>query len=384
MKTTLGRICLLALGPALGLGIARFAYGLLLPAMKSDLGWSYSQAGWLNTINAVGYIAGAATSAATARWLGAARTYGFGALITVVSVLSLGITDNFAALSLFRLLSGVSGACIFVTGGAMTMALAAERPQGRSVAIGLFYAGAGFGLAVTGLLVPEWLEKFGQETWRSMWQLLAAMGAIFAVAGYLAARETHAGSAIRESERRRYAPLGHKWILLGYAAFGAGSTGYMTFMVAYLKSDGQPAWHVGLFWTTIGLASMAAPWIWPRLLSGTRNAVAFSILVGINGLGMAIPLCNPSFAAMIGSALVFGSTFFAVVAATSEFVRRHVEDSRHTAAIGTFTLAFGIGQTLGPFSIGLFTDMTGSLYTGLLIGAVLVAAGMILSLFQRS
>jgi hypothetical protein len=40
------KISLLALGPALGLGIARFAYGLLLPPMKADLGISYAQAGF--------------------------------------------------------------------------------------------------------------------------------------------------------------------------------------------------------------------------------------------------------------------------------------------------------------------------------------------------
>ena len=68
------KISLLALGPALGLGIARFAYGLLLPPMKMDLGISYAQAGWLNTINAVGYILGAMTAALVARRLGTVRT----------------------------------------------------------------------------------------------------------------------------------------------------------------------------------------------------------------------------------------------------------------------------------------------------------------------
>ena len=31
----------------------RFAYALILPAMRDDLAWSYTQAGALNTINAV-------------------------------------------------------------------------------------------------------------------------------------------------------------------------------------------------------------------------------------------------------------------------------------------------------------------------------------------
>ena len=49
----------LALGVTVTNGFARFAYGLIVPAMQSDLGWNYAQAGWLNTANALGYIAGA-------------------------------------------------------------------------------------------------------------------------------------------------------------------------------------------------------------------------------------------------------------------------------------------------------------------------------------
>ena len=49
----------LALGAALSLGLARFAYALLLPAMRSELGWSYATAGAMNTVNAAGYLLGA-------------------------------------------------------------------------------------------------------------------------------------------------------------------------------------------------------------------------------------------------------------------------------------------------------------------------------------
>ena len=49
----------LSLGAAVSLGITRFAYGLLLPPMRADLGWSYTLAGAMNTANAVGYLVGA-------------------------------------------------------------------------------------------------------------------------------------------------------------------------------------------------------------------------------------------------------------------------------------------------------------------------------------
>ena len=40
----------------------RFAYALVLPDMRDSLSWSYSAAGFMNTINAVGYLAGALTA----------------------------------------------------------------------------------------------------------------------------------------------------------------------------------------------------------------------------------------------------------------------------------------------------------------------------------
>jgi len=48
----------LSLGAAVSLGITRFSYGLLLPAMRADLAWSYALAGAMNTANALGYFLG--------------------------------------------------------------------------------------------------------------------------------------------------------------------------------------------------------------------------------------------------------------------------------------------------------------------------------------
>ena len=47
----------LSLGSAIALGLARFAYALLFPSMKPDLGWSFAQAGAMNTANALGLSA---------------------------------------------------------------------------------------------------------------------------------------------------------------------------------------------------------------------------------------------------------------------------------------------------------------------------------------
>ena len=77
-----GQPARLALGTASALGLACFAYGLILPAMRSELGWSLAQAGALTTANAVGYLLGAVVAAPAARRLSLAVTFRLGMVVT--------------------------------------------------------------------------------------------------------------------------------------------------------------------------------------------------------------------------------------------------------------------------------------------------------------
>src|SRR5450755_1566259 len=77
---TVRLILILSLTPTVGLGIGRFAYSLVLPDMRDALGWSYSAAGFLNTINAAGYLAGALAASRIARRFGLAAAVRGGTL----------------------------------------------------------------------------------------------------------------------------------------------------------------------------------------------------------------------------------------------------------------------------------------------------------------
>ena len=74
----------LSTGAALSLGITRFAYGLLLPTMRADLGWSYTLAGAMNTVNALGYLLGALMTPRLLQRFGAARVLLAGAVLASV------------------------------------------------------------------------------------------------------------------------------------------------------------------------------------------------------------------------------------------------------------------------------------------------------------
>ena len=66
-------ILTLSLAPVVGLGIGRFAYSLVLPDMRETLHWSYSAAGFMNTINAAGYLIGALMASRLIRRFGFAH-----------------------------------------------------------------------------------------------------------------------------------------------------------------------------------------------------------------------------------------------------------------------------------------------------------------------
>lgn len=107
----------LSFGTAISLGISRFSYALLLPPMRTDLGWSYLLAGSMNTANAFGYFVGALVTPALMRRMGAQAALIGGALLTGVFMLLSGFVVDADMLLLQRVLAGIASAFIFISGG---------------------------------------------------------------------------------------------------------------------------------------------------------------------------------------------------------------------------------------------------------------------------
>ena len=89
-------ILILSLTPTVGLGIGRFAYSLVLPDMRDSLGWSYSAAGFMNTINAAGYLAGALVASRLVKRFGLSGAVRWGTLACVASLALCAMSGNFS------------------------------------------------------------------------------------------------------------------------------------------------------------------------------------------------------------------------------------------------------------------------------------------------
>jgi predicted MFS family arabinose efflux permease len=153
-------------------------------------------------------------------------------------------------------------------------------------------------------------------------------------------------------------------------------------MIAYVRDAGGGAAAQSAFWSLIGLSAFATPWVWRRVLALDRGGVSTAIILGVNAIGAALPLFGHSTAWLAASALVFGVSFFAIVGSTTAFVRFNYPPAAWPTAIAAMTIAFGIGQTLGPTATGAITDALGSLSYALNAGAAMLALGALASVFQ--
>lgn len=374
-------ILILSLAPVVGLGIGRFAYTLVLPDMRDSLGWSYSAAGFMNTVNAAGYLAGALVAARLIKKFGLSAAVRWSTLACVVSLALSAVSGNFMVLSFGRLLVGFAAAIGFVSGAALAATIAQSRAERANFLLSLFYAGPGLGIVSSGLIAPFMLQAFGPGSWWIVWWAMTLLTAALTIPLLLAPIDTRAG--IADAAPAKFAIRPVLVYLAGYFLFGVGYIAYMTFMIAYVRDAGGGAAAQSGFWCLLGLSAFVTPWVWRRALAHDGGGVSTAIILGVNAVGAALPLFGHSTAWLATSALVFGVSFFAIVGSTTAFVRFNYPPASWPTAIAANTIAFGVGQTLGPFAVGAITDATGSLSYALSVSAATLALGAILAAFQK-
>lgn len=374
-------ILTLSLAATVGLGIGRFAYALVLPDMREDLGWSYSAAGFMNTINAVGYLVGALAASRLIQRIGWSAAIRGGTVACVAALATCALTGNFVALSLARLVLGLGAAAGFVAGGALAATIAQSRPDRANFLLSLFYAGPGIGILFSGLIAPFTLQHFGPGSWWIVWWAMTLLSAAMTVPLFLIRIESSA--RFNEGSHATFAIRPVLIYLAAYFLFGAGYIAYMTFMIAYVRDGGGGAAAQAGFWGLIGMSAFVTPWVWRRVLALDRGGLATAIILGTNALGAALPMFGHSAAWLATSAVVFGVAFFAVVGSTTAFVRFNYPHEEWPTAIAAMTISFGVGQTLGPIVVGAITDALGSLSYALNVSAALLALGAVAALCQR-
>lgn len=382
-KRSLRTTAILCLGPAVGVGVARFAYGLLLPAMRSQLHWSYAFAGLMNTANALGYLFGAALAAPSMRRWGARAAFLWSLTIAVVSTAATAASGNPFMLLSTRVLAGFGGAVCFTAGAGLVAAATKGLGTRRATALlGLYFAGVGVGIVASGLGVPSLLAATPtQGSWRWGWLLLGIAGALglaAAIPGTKSCREPAEPPAHDKTwPWRNFRPL-----LISYFLFGSGYIAYMTFVVAYLKERGISSNLISVFWIVLGASALIGSVAWTPV-ARLRHGRSASATLAVTSVGAMMPLLSASAVIASISAALFGGSFLAVVTAVTGIARRSLPPHHWAASIAALTTVFAVGQCLGPILAGVLADRPGGLGFGLGLSAGILVMGAVVALRQR-
>jgi len=381
------------------LGLARFGYSVVLPAMQEGLGMANTGAGALATANLIGYLALALIGGALASRFGPRAVIAAGLAVAGLSMIATGMVHTVTGAALWRAVTGVgSGASNVPVMGLLAAWFAVRR---RGLATGIGVAGSSLALIALGPSVPRVLAALGPEGWRTCWLGFGAVTLVLALLALAllrnhphelglrpvaAAPDDPAPSAtrgvLRWGEVYRAPAVWHLGLV--YVAFGFSYIIYMTFFVkALIAEGGMTQQAAGNLFMTMGWFSLFCGLIWGHVSDVIGRKGALIMVYVVQAAAYALFALAPTLPGFTISAVLFGLTAWSIPAIMAAACGDMLGARMAPAALGFITLFFGIGQALGPTVAGAIADISGSLLPAMLLAAGVALLGALGSAFLR-
>jgi MFS family permease len=292
-------------GMFIGIGLGRFSYTAMVPALISSKELTTLEAGRVGAINIAGFALGALVSVPLSTRVGAFRLLAFAAVLSVLALAASALPLGFAWLGVWRGLVGVTAGIIMVLSLAL---IASTAPSARRpVAASFVFAGVGLAIFMTGILVPRLLAGGLQRAWLGLAACgLAAMA--LAIWGWQAAPETRPAPARATDHDASPWTWPLRFLLAGHFFFSVAIVPHTLYWVDYLaRGLGLGMAAGGFHWSLVGLASAAGPWSMAALglLLGTAWALPLSFVA--LGLGIGAPILSGASGVLLLSSILFGA-----------------------------------------------------------------------------
>jgi MFS family permease len=290
-------------------------------------------------------------------------------------------TTHYGTMVVWRSIAGFAGACTFVSGGVLVATLTQD-PRKSAAALAIYFCGISFAMLAAGLVLPSWFAARGDQSWPSAWVAMALGALLSAFLASWASRRVapDAGSAVGA---RGSVPWSRLIPLVAcYFSFGLGFVGYMTFIIAWLRTKSATPLETSFIWSLLSIMAALAPIWWRGPLERWSGATVLAISTMLTGVGAALLLADDSMWMLAASATVFGGAFLITPAAVTAFGKASLPATAWGALVAGFTVAFAIGQIVGPLMTGWLADRYGSLGVGLAVSAAILIAGGALGFLQ--
>ena len=359
----------------IGVGLARFAYTPLIPALVAAHWFGAVDADYLGAANLAGYLAGALGARALAARLGTAWAVRAMMLTAGLSFIACALPLSFLWYFLWRAAAGVAGGVLMAL--APAAALQAVPPARRGLAGGVVFTGVGLGIALSGTLVPLLLEAGLPAAWLGLGLVTLAVTA--AAWGGWPLRADPAPPLPPAEAAATPSVLGA--LYLEYALNAAGLVPHMIFLVDFIARGLGAGLATGArYWVAFGFGAMLGPLFAGRLADhiGFRRMLRLVFLVQAAAIGL-LALTDAATALFLSS-LVVGALVPGVVPVVLGRVHELVAGAeRQQRAWARCAVAFALGQAAAGYGFAWIFARSGGLYELLFaLGAGLISAGLLL------
>lgn len=358
-----------------GIGIGRFAYPPLIPALIKDHWFPASQADYLAAAALVGYVAGA--------FLAGHRLWKPGPSITIrtsMIVASAGFVAcvrpvGFDWFFLWRFLAGVAAGFLMVT--AVPAIIARTPAEHRGRASGIIFTGIGAGIAAAGTIVPMLARRSLAEAWAGIG--LASFILTAATWQYwprLAAPAPGRRAESRSIRIRLSAPLA--LLLAAYCGAAAGFAPHSVFWVDFIaRGLRRGLASGGHYWVIMGFAAAAGPIFAGSIADRAGFALSLRCALLMEAVGVGLPVFSQTTAALALSSVLVGSMSMAVVTLAAGRVSELVPISGQKQAWSWMTTGFSIIYAGGAWGLSFLYAKAHSYGLIFAIGAAALLVGAI-------
>lgn len=367
----------------IGIGMARFAYTPLVPALIEQNWFTASQAAYLGAANLAGYFIGALLS----RRLSANNprlALRVAMAACAISFFACAWPASFAWFSLWRWVAGFAGAVALVTAAPFVLPFVPEKRRG--FASGMIFVGPSIGVTMGALLVP-WLVTQGLTfTWNGLGVASLVVMAIGWGGWPPAPAKSPAGvPAVTSPIPFGRTPAAMAMLLAGayivYALSAFGLVPHMLFLADYVARGLQWGFTSGsMYWALFGVGAMIGP-----LATGVcgdrygfQGTLRAGLILQCIGVGVLAVTANPLVLAL--SSILIGAFVPGVAVLTMGRIREvappeHIADAWRIATVG-----FAVGQAAAGYAFSWVFARTGDYPLLFAIGAGVIACALVIEL----
>ena len=354
-----------------GMGLGRFSYTPLIPALIEE-GWlSAAEAGSVAAFNLAGFLIGALAALWLRRLMGEVALLRVCLGITLACLVASIAPAGAAWLFFWRCLAGITMGVMMVH--ALAIVTRHAPPERLGAATGIVFAGVGIAILASGVLVPLLVGHGLIAAWSGL-ALFGALAVAVALWGWRAAEPAPEGRAV---SRFRPSPAAFR-LIAAQGLFAIGLVPHSIYWVDYLvRGLGESIAIGGSHWVLFGLGAMTGTFLWGRLADLIGHRPGLVLVLASLAAGVALPVVLPVGWVLIFSSLAVGAQpgFSAIV---SGRVHQIVGPDEMPPLWHAMILAGGVTQAVAGYVLVALFEIAGSYVPIFLIGGAAMGLGAII------